>query len=166
MLGLHFCVWVFSGFSEGEATLRCGLRASRGGFSCFGAQALSEWASVAVAYGLSCSAACGILSDQGLNLRPLHWQANSLSTVPPRSLRETLFEISCKEASNLQSLYHMWLIRSSFPDQVLNLGPWQWKRGVLTTGPSGNSLFCFLYSNSWWFQVDFNPLKQTNKNLI
>ena len=32
--------------------------------------------SVIVAHGPSCSAACGILPDQGLNLCPLHWQAD------------------------------------------------------------------------------------------
>ena len=30
-----------------------------------------------VAYGPSCSVACGILPDQGSNLCPLHWQADS-----------------------------------------------------------------------------------------
>ena len=30
-----------------------------------------------VAHGLSCSAACGIVPDQGSNLCPLHWQADS-----------------------------------------------------------------------------------------
>ena len=33
--------------------------------------------SVVVAHGLSCSAACGILPDQGSNPRRLHWQADS-----------------------------------------------------------------------------------------
>ena len=33
--------------------------------------------SVIVAHGPSCSAACGILPDQGSNLCPLHWQADS-----------------------------------------------------------------------------------------
>ena len=33
--------------------------------------------SVVVAHGPSCSAACGILPDQGLNPCPLHWQADS-----------------------------------------------------------------------------------------
>ena len=33
--------------------------------------------SVVVAHGLSCSAACGIFPDQGSNLCPLHWQADS-----------------------------------------------------------------------------------------
>ena len=33
--------------------------------------------SVIVAHGPSCSAACGIFPDQGPNLCPLHWQADS-----------------------------------------------------------------------------------------
>ena len=33
--------------------------------------------SAIVAHGPSCSAACGILPDQGPNPRPLHWQADS-----------------------------------------------------------------------------------------
>ena len=33
--------------------------------------------SVTVAHGPSCSAACGIFPDQGTNLCPLHWQADS-----------------------------------------------------------------------------------------
>ena len=33
--------------------------------------------SVAVAHGLSCSAACGIFPAQGSNPCPLHWQADS-----------------------------------------------------------------------------------------
>ena len=32
--------------------------------------------SVVVAHGLSCSAACGIFTDQGSNPCPLHWQAD------------------------------------------------------------------------------------------
>ena len=57
--------------------------------SCCRARALGVWASVVVAHGLqsaglvvvahrpSCSAACGILPDQGLNLCLLHWQVDS-----------------------------------------------------------------------------------------
>ena len=38
---------------------------------------LGARASVVVAHGLRCSAACGIFLDQGLNLCPLHWQMDS-----------------------------------------------------------------------------------------
>ena len=33
--------------------------------------------SVVAAHGLSCSATCGIFPDQGSNLCPLHWEADS-----------------------------------------------------------------------------------------
>ena len=33
--------------------------------------------SIVVAHRLSCCVACGIFLDQGLNLCPLHWQADS-----------------------------------------------------------------------------------------
>ena len=60
-----------------------------GGFSCWGAQALGHTysvvsacrpqnvSSVVVVLGLSCSAACGIFPDQGLNPCPLPWQVDS-----------------------------------------------------------------------------------------
>ena len=75
----------------------CGARASHcGGFSFCGARAPDVWASaivahrlgscgsqalstgsVVVVHGLSCLAACGIFLDQGSNLCPLNWQADS-----------------------------------------------------------------------------------------
>ena len=62
--------------SGGHSSSRCaGLSLSRPlllrstGSRCAG--------SVVVAHGLSCSAACGILPDQGSNPCALHWQADS-----------------------------------------------------------------------------------------
>ena len=62
--------------SGGHSSSRCaGLSLSRPlllrstGSRCAG--------SVIVAHGPSCSAACGILPDQGSNPCPLHWQADS-----------------------------------------------------------------------------------------
>ena len=49
----------------------------RGGFSCAD-QTLAARVSVAVAHGLSCSESYEIFLDQGWNLCPLHWQADSL----------------------------------------------------------------------------------------
>ena len=43
----------------------------------FRLQQLQFQGSVAAAYQLSCSRACGIFPDQGLNLCPLHWQVDS-----------------------------------------------------------------------------------------
>ena len=72
-LGLCCCAQAFFGCTR-EGYSCCSARASLyGGFSCCGAQALAHSASVVVAYGLSCSAACGIFLDQGLNLCLLHW---------------------------------------------------------------------------------------------
>ena len=42
------------------------------------AQSFSLPGSVVVVLGLSCSEACGIILDQGRNLCPLHWWADSL----------------------------------------------------------------------------------------
>ena len=48
------------------------------GSRCTGFSSCGTWASVVVARRPSCSAACGIFLDQGSNLCPLHWQADSL----------------------------------------------------------------------------------------
>ena len=48
-----------------------------GGFSCCQAQAPESAGSVIVAHGLELPTACGIFPDQGANLCPLHWQADS-----------------------------------------------------------------------------------------
>ena len=42
------------------------------------APGLKSTGSTVVTRGLSCSAACEVLPDQGLNPCPLHWQAASL----------------------------------------------------------------------------------------
>ena len=39
--------------------------------------------SIVVVRGLSCSKACGIFLDQGLNLCLLQWQVDSFTTEPP-----------------------------------------------------------------------------------
>ena len=76
-LGLRCCAQAFSSCGE-RGLLHCGAQASHcGGPSCCRAWALGAQASVVVAHGLSCSTACGIVPDQGLNPCPLHWQADS-----------------------------------------------------------------------------------------
>ena len=72
VLGLHFCARAF--FSCGKwgplfiAVRRPLLLRSTGS---------RRAGSVVVAHGASCSVACGIFPDQGLNPCPLHWQADS-----------------------------------------------------------------------------------------
>ena len=77
MLGLRFCARAFSSCGKrGHSSSRCtGLSLSR---------PLLLWStgsrgtgSEVVAHGPSCSAACGIFSDQDSNPCPLHWQADS-----------------------------------------------------------------------------------------
>ena len=77
MLGLRFCVRAFSSCSKwgplfiavrGPVTIAASLVAEHRLQTC----RLSS-----VAHGPSCSAACGILPDQGSNPCPLHWQADS-----------------------------------------------------------------------------------------
>ena len=83
---------------QGGPLSSCGMRVSHhGGFSCCGTQALGIQALVVAVWGLSscgcqaleprpvvvvhelsCSAACEIFLDQGLNPYPLHWQGISL----------------------------------------------------------------------------------------
>ena len=74
VLGLLCCVGsslvaVIGGYSS----LLCA------GFSLRWLFLLWSMGSVVVAYGLSCSTACGIFLDQGLNSCLLHWQSNSLT---------------------------------------------------------------------------------------
>ena len=89
---LFWLFWVFlavpglSLVAVGGAILCCRAQAShRGGFSCWGAQALGAWVSVVAAHKLGswgalafhCSVACGSVPDQGSNPCLLHWQADS-----------------------------------------------------------------------------------------
>ena len=67
-LGLCCFAQAFSSHSEWELLSNCGAQASHcGGWSSCRAQVL----------GLNCPKECGILLDQGLNPRPLHWQVDS-----------------------------------------------------------------------------------------
>ena len=55
---------------------------------------LQSTGSTAVVHGLSCSKACGIFWDQGLNLRLLHWQADSLPVSHQRSPQIPFLQIA------------------------------------------------------------------------
>ena len=78
VLGLHFCKWAFSSCRE-----RGLLFVSVSGLLLAVSSLVAEhrlwgaWASVVVVHGLSCPEARGIFADQGSNLCPLHWQADS-----------------------------------------------------------------------------------------
>ena len=65
----------------------CGARAPHcRGVSCCRARALDHPGSIAEAHGLSFPVACGLSPDQGLNLYPLQWQADS---QPPEHHRSS-----------------------------------------------------------------------------
>ena len=67
------------------------------GFSLEWLLLLASTGSAVVAHGLSCPMACAIIPDQGANLCPLHWQADSLPLDPqagPRRLISNLPSVS------------------------------------------------------------------------
>ena len=76
-VGLHCCAWAFSSCGERELLFVVVRGLLIAVASRCGAWALGAWASVIVARGFSCSAACGIFLDQGSNPCPLHWQVDS-----------------------------------------------------------------------------------------
>ena len=63
--------------SHGGSFSCCRAQALGAGFSNCSSQALEHTSSVVVVHGLSCSSARGIITDQGLNPSPLHWQVDS-----------------------------------------------------------------------------------------
>ena len=77
VLGLHFCARAFLVVaSGGHSSSRCaGLSLSRP--LLLRSTGSRRAGSVIMAHGPSRSAACGIFPDQGSNLCPLHWQADS-----------------------------------------------------------------------------------------
>ena len=68
VLCLHCCAGTFTSCSEQALLSSCGARLLL---------LRSTGSRARVAHGLSCSTACGIFLDQGLNLCPLLWQADS-----------------------------------------------------------------------------------------
>ena len=77
-VGSSFLCESFLQLRRAGATLHRGARASSLSRTLLLRSTGSRRASsVAVAHGPSCSVACGIFPDQGLNPCPLHWQADS-----------------------------------------------------------------------------------------
>ena len=62
--------------------------------------------SVIVAHGPSCSAACGIFPDQGSNLCPLHWQADSQPLCHQGSPKTILYILSILYTYKFEKLKH------------------------------------------------------------
>ena len=76
--GSSLLLKLFSSCGKQGLLSSCGVWASHcGGFSYCGAWALDSWASAMVEHRFSCSKARGIFPNQGSNLCPLPWQADS-----------------------------------------------------------------------------------------
>ena len=76
-LGLHCCMRAFSSCDEwGYSSLQCTGLSLRWPLSLWSTGCRHEGFS-SCARGLSCCPACGMFPDQGSNLSPLHWQADS-----------------------------------------------------------------------------------------
>ena len=57
----------------------------------------------------------------------------------------------------------VWFVGLKFPDQGLNLGPQQWRFGVLTTGPPRNSLHFFFF---FFFKYNFHFIVFSEKPIF
>ena len=137
MLGLCFCARAFSSCGKrGRSSSRCtGLSLSRP--LLLRSTGSSRAGSVVVAHGPSCSAAYGILPDQGANLRPLHWQADSQplchqgSPIMSSSSSKAFTSCPLPTEQNPCDVWHLksliicgWLfVQSSLPPTVL-WAPW------------------------------------------
>ena len=75
-VGSSFLCEGFLQLRQVGATLHRGARASHDRGLSLRSTGSRRAGSVVVAHGPSCSAACGIFPDQGLNPCPLHWQAD------------------------------------------------------------------------------------------
>ena len=77
--------------------------------------------SVVVAHGPSCSAACGILPDQGSNPCPLHWQADSqpLRHQGSPEIFSLVFEATC--SSSVLCKHLKMLTRTSLKNSFIHL---------------------------------------------
>ena len=88
VLGLHYCVRAFSNCGDRELLFVevCGLLTAvaslvvEHGLQAHGLQQLWRAGSVVVVHGLSCSKACGIFLDQGLNPCTGRWILNHCTT--------------------------------------------------------------------------------------
>ena len=98
VLGLCCC----AGFSLVAATKGCSLVAVRR-LHMMVASLVAEYrlagrGSIVVTHGLSCSTACGIFPDQGLNLCLLHWLVDSLHQGSPLGALEAGAYSNCTPA--------------------------------------------------------------------
>ena len=126
-LSYFFYFWLFWVFvavcrlsliadSRGYSLLVGARTSHRSGFSSCGAWARGMGASVVVAHRLSCSRACGIFLDQGLNPCPLHWQVDSYPVYhqrsPPLSFCDGLIVVITVLRELVCNVGHVWRLET------------------------------------------------------
>ena len=135
MLGLCRCMQAFFSCDKREVLSSCGAQVSYcSHFSCCREGAPRQAGSAVVVQELSCSVACEIFLDQGLNQCLLHWQAGSLPLSHRGSLRVRF---------DLQFIHPVFL-RSVFLAFVLNL--YIALVSTLIFSPHGIYFGCFGYT--------------------
>ena len=107
----------------------------------------SRTGSVVVAYGLSCSAACGIFLDQGSNPCLLHWQMDSLPLSHQGSPYPQLFTWHCQPLQRLQT-------RGTMNEY--------WVSPL----PPPSNMRCFLHPQPFFCKFTLNPKRQVILKLI
>ena len=106
-----------------------------------------------MAYGLSCSAACGTFPGQGSNLCPLHCQAEILNHCATREAQLLAIIIHCFFQSRGQDL--IWFLRGGGS----HLGaPWTPERVEATA-------FCFCSLSSQCFKKKFKMVLLLSRGL-
>ena len=84
-----------------------------GGCSDCRAQAAGTWASVVVVHRFTCSVACGIFLDQGLNSCPLQWQADSQPLYHQGSSHCLFLYRKFVGTQPYSFMYYLWLLRDN-----------------------------------------------------
>ena len=117
------------------------------GFSGCGAWALGAGASVVGAHRLSCSMACGIFLDQGLNPCPLHWQPDNFGmpmTTHPYQATEKRKALTTGGSDKEQGTNKL------PPTRILQtgVGCHFLLQGIFPTQGSNLSLLCLLHCKS------------------
>ena len=156
------------------AASRCRAQALGAGFSNCSSQALEHTSSVVVVHGLSCSSAHGIITDQGSNPSPLHWQVDSYPLPYQGSPQFSSVTQSCptlvtpwtaaQQASlsttDSQSLLKLMSIESVMPSNhlilchPLLLPPSIFPRIRVF---SNESVLCIRWTKYWSFSFSINP---------
>ena len=160
--------------SHGGSFSCCRAQALGAGFSNCSSQALEHTSSVVVVHGLSCSSARGIITDQGLNPSPLHWQVDSYplqyqgspqfnsvaQSCPTLVTPWTVAQQASPSITDSQSLLKLMSIESVMPSNHLILCyPLLLPPSIFPsiTVFSSESVLCIRWPKYWSFSFSINP---------